>query len=121
MLQEFIHFCCQNSSIAPCQSHSNLLKLIRVLRDIPDSERGAQFRCVLLVVGPNGEEHVFEGACGGRLLQEPKGGAGFGYDPLFVPNGHKQTFAELGDDVKNALSHRAHAWARMAEWLRSRN
>jgi XTP/dITP diphosphohydrolase len=98
---------------------ANLAKLIDVMRPVPDPERGAHFRCVLLAIGPAGEEQIFEGMCGGRLLHAPRGGAGFGYDPLFVPNGQTQSFAELGDNVKNALSHRAQAWARMAEWLRT--
>jgi XTP/dITP diphosphohydrolase len=100
---------------------ANLAKLVRVLQDVPDGRRGAYFVCVLLVAGPGGIEHVFEGCCSGRLLREPRGGAGFGYDPLFVPTGHELTFAELGEETKNALSHRAHAWARLADWLRSRD
>jgi XTP/dITP diphosphohydrolase len=98
---------------------ANLAKLIEVMCDVPDAQRGAHFRCVLLTLGPKGEEQIFEGICGGRLLHAPRGGSGFGYDPLFAPNGHTQSFAELGDDVKNSISHRARAWARMAEWLRA--
>jgi XTP/dITP diphosphohydrolase len=96
----------------------NLAKLVAVMRDVPDDERGAQFRCVLLAIGPGGEEKVFEGVCTGRLLNDPRGGAGFGYDPLFVPEGYEQTFAELGEEVKNRISHRARAWQKMAEWVR---
>ena len=99
---------------------ANLAKLVESMRDVPESERGAQFRCVLVVTGPAGVEHVFEGRCGGHLLRVPRGGAGFGYDPLFVPTGHTASFAELGDEVKNTLSHRARAWARLAEWIRRR-
>jgi XTP/dITP diphosphohydrolase len=97
---------------------ANLAKLVAVMRDVPDADLGASFQCVLVAVGPSGEEHVFEGICGGRLLREPRGGGGFGYDPLFVPNGYVQSYAELGDEVKNAISHRARAWARLAEWLK---
>ena len=97
---------------------ANLAKLIDVMRDVPDPQRGAEFRCVLLVVAPDGSEHVFEGVCHGRLRREPRGGAGFGYDPIFVPDGYSQTYAELGDDVKNKISHRARAWAKLAEWVR---
>ena len=100
-------------------SAANLEKLVRVMRDIPDARRGAQFRCVLYVVGPEGEEREFEGTCVGRLLHEPRGGGGFGYDPLFVPEGYSESFADLGDAAKNTLSHRALAWAKMAEWVRS--
>ncbi|MSU23040.1 MAG: RdgB/HAM1 family non-canonical purine NTP pyrophosphatase [Opitutus sp.] len=98
---------------------ANLAKLIAVMRAVPEAERGARFVCVLFVVGPDGSEQVFEGSCGGQLLREPRGGAGFGYDPLFVPTGHALSFAELGEAVKNAISHRARAWARLAEWVRS--
>jgi XTP/dITP diphosphohydrolase len=98
---------------------ANLTKLVETMREVPDGERGAQFRCVLVVVGPEGREEVFEGFCAGILLRAPRGGAGFGYDPLFVPHGETQSYAELGDDVKNRISHRARAWARLAEWLRA--
>jgi XTP/dITP diphosphohydrolase len=96
---------------------ANLAKLIRVMQDVPPRKRIAHFVCVLIVIGPAGDEHVFEGRCDGTLLFEPRGGSGFGYDPLFVPEGHDHTFAELGDDVKNHLSHRAHAWAELASWM----
>ena len=96
---------------------ANLSKLIAVMRDVPVAERGAQFRCVLFVSGPNGQEEVFEGFCAGQLLFESRGGAGFGYDPIFAPTGFHQSYAELGDEVKNRLSHRARAWARLAAWL----
>lgn len=98
---------------------ANLAKLLSVLRDVPDAERGAHFVCVLFVLGPRGEERVFEGRCEGRLLHAPRGGAGFGYDPIFVPAGHERSFAELGDDVKNRLSHRARAWEKLAAWIAS--
>jgi XTP/dITP diphosphohydrolase len=98
---------------------ANLSKLITFMRDIPDAQRNAQFRCVLVAIGPTGEERSFEGVCAGRLLDAPRGGAGFGYDPLFVPDGYRESFAELGDDVKNTLSHRARAWAKLAEWVRT--
>jgi XTP/dITP diphosphohydrolase len=97
---------------------ANLAKLVAALRDVPDAGRRARFQCVLFALGPTGEEHVFVGACEGRLLHEPRGGAGFGYDPLFAPDGHERSFSELGDDVKNVLSHRARAWAKLAEWVR---
>ena len=99
---------------------ANLAKLVRVMRDVPDGERGARFVCVLLLIGPSGEEMIFEGESAGRLAREPKGGAGFGYDPLFVPEGHGRSFAELGDAVKAGISHRARAWARLAEWAQGR-
>jgi XTP/dITP diphosphohydrolase len=99
---------------------ANLAKLIRVMRDVPEAQRGAHFVCVLVLCGPAGEEQMFEGRCDGRLRREPCGGAGFGYDPLFVPDGHTRSFAEMSEAEKNALSHRACAWSRLAEFLRSR-
>jgi XTP/dITP diphosphohydrolase len=100
---------------------ANLAKIIETLRDVPDERRGAHFVCVLLAVGPGGAEQVFEGRCDGRLLRAPRGGAGFGYDPVFVPAEHTQSFAELGDEVKNTISHRARAWLKLAEWIRKLN
>lgn len=96
---------------------ANLRKLVEVLRDVPPARRQAHFVCVLLVLGPGDQERVFEGRCDGTLLDAPRGGAGFGYDPLFVPAGHTQSFAELGDDVKNTLSHRARAWQKLVSWV----
>lgn len=101
-------------------SAANLQKLTAVMRDVPEGKRGAHFLCVLLVAGPDGAEAVFEGVCGGDLLREPRGGAGFGYDPLFVPAGYTQSYAELGDAAKSLISHRARAWAKLAEWLEAR-
>jgi XTP/dITP diphosphohydrolase len=100
-------------------SAANLAKLAAVMREVPEGRRGACFYCLLLVSGPGGAEQVFEGKCEGVLLREPRGGAGFGYDPLFVPTGYSQSYAELGDTVKGQISHRARAWAELANWLRS--
>ncbi len=90
------------------------------MRDIPPQRRQAYFVCVLLVIDPQGREHEFEGRCEGTLRDSAGGTGGFGYDPLFVPAGHIQTFAELSDADKNELSHRGRAWARLADWLRGR-
>lgn len=98
---------------------ANLQKLLQVMAGVPDGRRGAHFLCVLVVLAGSAEENVFEGVCGGSLWREPRGGAGFGYDPVFVPDGFKQTYAELGAEVKNRISHRAVAWARFAEWFRA--
>jgi len=99
---------------------ANLNKLVDVMADVAADRRGAQFCCVLVAIGPAGDEHVFAGECRGNLLMEPRGGAGFGYDPLFVPDGYDQSYAELGDEVKSRLSHRAQAWSALAEWWRTK-
>lgn len=96
---------------------ANLRKLIHAMRDVQDESRGAHFVCVLLCIAPDGREHIFTGRAPGRLRREPRGGEGFGYDPLFVPTGHDQTFAEMPAAQKNALSHRAQAWAEFAGWF----
>jgi len=98
---------------------ANLKKLAQVMLDVPGDRRAAHFLCVLLVLTADGTEHVFEGICRGRLLHEPRGNAGFGYDPLFVPDGYAQSYAELGDSIKNQISHRARAWAKLAAWARN--
>jgi XTP/dITP diphosphohydrolase len=95
----------------------NLAKLVAVMRDVPDERRAAHFACVLVLIGPDRDEHVFEGRCDGRLGRQPAGGGGFGYDPLFVPDGYDRTFAELEAATKNELSHRGRAWAALAAWL----
>ena len=97
---------------------ANLGKLVTMMRGVPEARRGARFVCVLLLAGPGGAERVFEGECAGQLAREPRGGGGFGYDPLFVPEGHAVSFSELGEAVKNGLSHRARAWAKLAAWMR---
>ncbi len=98
---------------------ANLAKLVDLMRDVPAGRRGAHFVCVLCLVGPDGREKIFEGMCAGRLLPAARGGAGFGYDPLFVPEGYGESFAELGDAVKQTISHRARAWARFAAWVKA--
>jgi XTP/dITP diphosphohydrolase len=96
---------------------ANLRKLVEVMHSVPDDRRGAHFACVLVLRGPGGVERVFEGRCDGRLRREPAGSGGFGYDPMFVPDGFDRTFAELPAEVKNRLSHRGRAWAALAAWL----
>lgn len=100
-------------------SRANLWKLAEVMRNVPPDRRGAYFLCLLFVLTAGGEEHVFEGQCHGQLLREPRGGAGFGYDPLFVPDGYASSYAELGEAIKNQISHRSRAWSKLAEWARA--
>jgi XTP/dITP diphosphohydrolase len=104
---------------------ANNARLLRLLQDVPMEKRTARFRCVLALVETNRQEPIgnpllFEGACEGRIRFAPSGKGGFGYDPLFVPAGHEQSFAELGEEVKNKISHRAKALAKLAEELKQR-
>lgn len=101
---------------------ANNAKLLRLLEGVPADRRIARFRCVLALAeaSPNSAlrtPHLFEGVCEGRIGFAPKGQGGFGYDPLFIPDGYAQSFAELGEDVKNRLSHRARALEKLKEWL----
>jgi XTP/dITP diphosphohydrolase len=73
--------------------------------------RTARFVCVVALVDPMGREHVVRGECPGRISESPNGAGGFGYDPLFVPDGFEKSFAELGEEEKNRISHRARALA----------
>ena len=98
-------------------SAANLAKLVQTMRDVPEERRGAHFICVLVLIDGAGHEQVFEGRCDGHLLHEPRGAAGFGYDPLFVPAGHKKSLAEIDEASKNRLSHRGRAWAAFSSYL----
>ncbi|MCC6415868.1 MAG: RdgB/HAM1 family non-canonical purine NTP pyrophosphatase [Opitutaceae bacterium] len=95
---------------------ANLEKLARVMRGVPATQRGAHYVCILVLIAPDGAEHVFRGECHGRLLDEPVGSGGFGYDPLFVPDGYDRTFGLLSEETKQSHSHRARAWQALATW-----
>lgn len=112
----------------------NNLKLLRLLKDVPPGHRTARFRCMLALtpvaeIGPEGASPIcyadefelrtelFEGTCEGQIDFAPRGNAGFGYDPLFVPEGYEQTFGELSALAKNQLSHRGKALARLKQYL----
>ncbi len=100
-----------------CDPAANLVKLVSVMREVPDGQRRAHFRCVLLLLGPGGQEQTFEGRCEGVLRREPQGRGGFGYDPIFQPDGFDRTYAELTAEEKNRISHRGRAWVALADWL----
>jgi XTP/dITP diphosphohydrolase len=102
---------------APGDPTANLAKLVEAMREVPEEGRGAEFTCVLFLCGPAGMERHFEGRCAGRLAREPRGGWGFGYDPLFVPDGFETTLAEMVPERKNSVSHRGRAWAKCVGWL----
>jgi XTP/dITP diphosphohydrolase len=112
----------------------NNAKLLRLLRDVPAEKRTARFRCAIALTPVGGPRtataspvcaadelelstEIFDGACEGSIRFAPSGKGGFGYDPLFVPDGQSESFAELGEEVKNRLSHRANALARLRKRL----
>ena len=90
-----------------CSYPANNEKLLHELAGKDD--RSAQFRTVVALSDPDGNVQTAEGACPGRIIEELRGANGFGYDPLFVPDGYTETFAELSSKVKNRISHRARA------------
>lgn len=92
--------------------------LLAQLADVPQPHRGAAFVCAAALVTPSGEEYVATGEVAGQLLTAERGDGGFGYDPIFVPNGHTQTTAEMTAEQKNALSHRAAALEKLADPIR---
>lgn len=97
---------------------ANIEKLLHALEGVPAALRRAHFTCVLYVVLPDGREFGFQGRVDGVILGAPSGTGGFGYDPVFVPDGFKKSFAELGEAVKNPISHRGRAWEKLGKWLR---
>lgn len=96
---------------------ANLQLLLDQIRDVPDEHRGAAFVCVAALVAPDGTEITEEGRVTGRLLREPVGEGGFGYDPIFVPAGHGSTTARMSAEEKNELSHRGRAFRAIAPHL----
>ena len=101
-------------------SEANMAKLLRELHGHTD--RTARFRTVIALILADASdkgfsEHLFEGKVEGRIATERQGSEGFGYDPLFVPDGYGESFAQLGTAIKNRISHRAHAVARLTDFL----
>jgi XTP/dITP diphosphohydrolase len=97
---------------------ANLELVLAQLGDTPDDRLGAQFRCAVALVLPDGREATVHGEMRGRLVREPRGTNGFGYDPIFVPNGETRTSAELSDIEKDAISHRGNALRALVPVLR---
>lgn len=97
-----------------CNPQDNMEKILRVLQG--EKNRKARFRTVIVLL-LNGGQYFFEGEIKGEIIEEKRGTAGFGYDPIFLPEGYNKTFAELGDDEKNKVSHRAVATKKLVEFL----
>ena len=95
-------------------SEANMQKLLAELDG--KENRKAQFRTAICLI-MHGKEYLFEGIVKGFIIKEKRGNTGFGYDPIFVPEGHSLTFAELGNDIKNTISHRARAVEKLCQFL----
>ncbi len=106
---------------AGSEGHDSEANMRKLLHELEGKEnRRAQFRTVIaLIEQKDGKPvaHTFEGKIEGHISDEKRGTSGFGYDPIFVPEGYEQSFAELGNEIKNKISHRARAVARLAEYL----
>lgn len=98
----------------------NNAKLLDVLRGVPTAERGAAFRCVLVLYSPDGRYDAFEGRWEGRIAESPAGEGGFGYDPLFFLPAEGLTAAQFLPEVKNRISHRGRAFAKLREKLQNK-
>ena len=99
-------------------SQANMSKLLDKLGN--NNNRKARFRTVISLI-VHGKEHRFEGIVEGRIAHQPSGVRGFGYDPVFIPDGYDKSFAELGDEVKNQISHRARAVRKLAEHIKQQH
>ncbi len=95
----------------------NVEKLLAALREVSSGDRSALFRTIAVLLRPDGGMRIFAGSLEGRILEEARGGEGFGYDPVFVPAGHERTLAEMPLAEKNLSSHRARAFAGAVRFL----
>ena len=99
-------------------SESNMKLLLKNMEGI--TNRKARFRTVIALL-MDGKEYLFDGIVEGVIIHEKRGNSGFGYDPVFVPNGYNETFAQLGSDIKNNISHRAKAVLKLHDFLSKLN
>lgn len=99
---------------AQCNPQDNMDKLLSVMQH--EANRNAQFRSVIALI-LNNKEHLFEGVVKGEITKDKRGDNGFGYDPIFMPNGYNHTFGELSNEVKNEISHRALAMEKFIAFL----
>lgn len=99
------------------QGHDSQANMNKLLKEMEEkNDRKAQFRTIISLI-EKGEERQFEGIVKGQITREKRGESGFGYDPIFQPDGYETTFAELGSDIKNRISHRARAVAALCDYL----
>ncbi|MGK5553197.1 RdgB/HAM1 family non-canonical purine NTP pyrophosphatase [Actinomadura kijaniata] len=99
------------------KDRANLELVLDQLADVAAEHRGAHFVCAAALVVPGGPEHVVEGRMYGRIIEAPRGSGGFGYDPIFLPDGETRTSAELTAEEKDAISHRGRAFRALAELI----
>lgn len=104
---------------AEASDEQNNQRMAELLRDVPPEQRTARYRCLAVLVMPDGTHLVGEGTCEGRIAREPRGTNGFGYDPWFIPQGQDQTFGELPLEFKHGISHRGEALRQLAERMKS--
>ena len=97
-------------------SEANIAKLLDAMKG--SENRKADFKTVVALILPDGKTEFFEGRVDGVITMEKRGEGGFGYDPIFIPDGYDKTFAELGESIKNKISHRAKAIAALCEYLK---
>ncbi|GAA2044846.1 RdgB/HAM1 family non-canonical purine NTP pyrophosphatase [Catenulispora yoronensis] len=102
----------------PERDEANLQLVLDQVEDVPDEALAANFTCAAALVHPDGTEHVVEGVVTGRLVRDPRGEGGFGYDPIFVPEGETRTTAELSPEEKDAISHRGRAFRALVPLLK---
>lgn len=100
----------------PVNYKANNEKLLKLLKDVPEAERKARFVCAIAFKNSL-REQVFEEICYGKIANTPRGNEGFGYDPLFIPDGYELTFAELNREIKNKISHRARAVEKIRPYI----
>lgn len=101
------------------EGHDAQANMLKLLHELDGKEnRKAQFRTAISLI-LDGKEYLFEGVIKGEIIKEKRGDSGFGYDPVFMPEGYDRTFAELGNDIKNQISHRALALQKLCEFLQS--
>lgn len=100
------------------ESKDSKLNMLLLLENMNDkTNRNARFRTIIAYIDENAQEHIFEGEIRGKIIENMAGTNGFGYDPIFVPEGYEQTFAELSSEIKNTISHRARAMEKFLSYI----
>ena len=94
-------------------------KLLAEISKSRNLDRSAHFSCVISLAYPDGKYELFEGRINGKIAEQKQGTGGFGYDPIFIPEGYDKSFAELGNEIKNKISHRGRAMQKLSQYLRN--